>query len=163
MRLVVSSDSKSSFSVRLDGVSIQFEDIGASRSVSIEKDGDEFSVDVMSLDECIESIVDSPVESVDDTVVEDSIDIGEIISVVDLEEALFGELAGLRMEISKELSIPPYMVFSNKTLKEMAKERPLDLEALSHISGIGDVKLEKFGDRFLEAIVLFICDEGESS
>lgn len=68
------------------------------------------------------------------------------------EKELFEKLRAVRLEISREDSIPPYMVFNDATLREMAKRRPsTDREMLS-IKGVGHAKLEAFGRQFLEAI-----------
>jgi len=67
-------------------------------------------------------------------------------------ESLFEALKRLRMEISKEKSVPPYVIFHDKTLKEMASRRPLAVSDLSDLYGIGETKLEKYGQRFVEII-----------
>ena len=64
----------------------------------------------------------------------------------------FERLRTLRLEISKENSIPPYVVFSDKTLKEMAEKLPLTKEAMLDVSGVGEVKFERYGEAFLELI-----------
>lgn len=66
------------------------------------------------------------------------------------ELSIFEKLRALRSEIAKENSIPPYVVFSDKTLKEMAEKLPLDKEAMLDVSGVGDVKFERYGEAFLE-------------
>ncbi len=66
------------------------------------------------------------------------------------ETSVFEQLRALRLEIAKENSIPPYVVFSDKTLKEMAEKLPLDKEAMLEISGVGEVKFERYGEAFLE-------------
>ncbi len=68
------------------------------------------------------------------------------------EKELFEKLRAVRLEISREDSIPPYMVFNDATLREMAKRKPsTDREMLS-IKGVGQAKLEAFGRQFLEVI-----------
>ncbi len=66
--------------------------------------------------------------------------------------ALFEKLRRLRLQISKELGLPPYVVFHDSTLIEMAESRPQTRTALLQISGVGEQKAEKYGQRFLEAI-----------
>jgi len=68
------------------------------------------------------------------------------------EEDLFQELRALRSAIAKEAAVPPYVVFHDKTLREMAALRPLDLSALATVSGVGEAKLERYGERFLEVL-----------
>ncbi len=68
----------------------------------------------------------------------------------DLE--LFNALRATRMEISKDLGIPPYVVFPDTTLVAFATERPSDEDEMLDISGVGPSKLERFGEAFLEVI-----------
>lgn len=65
------------------------------------------------------------------------------------ELSIFERLRALRLEIAKENGIPPYVVFSDKTLKEMAEKLPLDKEAMLEVSGVGEVKFERYGEAFL--------------
>lgn len=65
---------------------------------------------------------------------------------------LFEALRATRMTIAKELSVPPYVVFPDTTLVAFATERPDNHEALLGISGVGQSKLERYGDAFLKAI-----------
>lgn len=69
------------------------------------------------------------------------------------ELSTFERLRTLRSEIAKENGIPPYVVFSDKTLKEMAEKLPLDKEAMLEVSGVGEVKFERYGEAFLELCV----------
>ena len=62
----------------------------------------------------------------------------------------FERLRALRLEIAKQNGIPPYVVFSDKTLKEMAEKLPKDKEAMLDVSGVGEVKFERYGEAFLE-------------
>ncbi len=66
------------------------------------------------------------------------------------ELSTFEKLRALRSEIAKENGIPPYVVFSDKTLKEMAEKLPHDKEAMLEVSGVGEVKFERYGEAFLE-------------
>lgn len=67
-------------------------------------------------------------------------------------KALFEALRARRLEIAKENSLPPYVIFHDKTLIEMAKNKPTVLEDMSQISGIGQAKLERYGNDFLAVI-----------
>ncbi|ARU49161.1 ATP-dependent DNA helicase RecQ [Sulfurospirillum diekertiae] len=69
------------------------------------------------------------------------------------ELSIFEKLRALRSEIAKENGIPPYVVFSDKTLKEMAEKLPHDKESMLDISGVGEVKFERYGEAFLELCV----------
>jgi len=66
--------------------------------------------------------------------------------------SLFEALRATRSTIAKALSVPPYVVFPDTTLVAFATERPASREALLGISGVGQAKLERYGDAFLEAI-----------
>ncbi len=66
--------------------------------------------------------------------------------------ALFERLRALRLRLASEQSVPPYVIFHDKTLALMARRRPLSLEALLGISGVGQAKLEKYGEAFLVEI-----------
>jgi len=65
------------------------------------------------------------------------------------ELSTFERLRTLRSEIAKVNGIPPYVVFSDKTLKEMAEKLPHDKEAMLEVSGVGEVKFERYGEAFL--------------
>jgi superfamily II DNA helicase RecQ len=64
--------------------------------------------------------------------------------------ALFDELRMLRLEIAREENMPPYIVFSDKTLIDMSAKMPADKEEMLRASGVGEVKYSKYGDRFLK-------------
>ncbi|WP_160691849.1 DNA helicase RecQ [Clostridium sp. C2-6-12] len=68
---------------------------------------------------------------------------------------LFEILRTLRQEIAKENNVPPYIIFGDVTLKEMAIKYPVNKEAMLKISGVGDVKYSKYGKVFEEAIKEF--------
>jgi len=66
--------------------------------------------------------------------------------------ALFETLRATRAAIARELAVPPYVVFTDTTLVAFATERPSDREALLGISGVGQSKLERYGETFLKVI-----------
>jgi ATP-dependent DNA helicase RecQ len=72
-----------------------------------------------------------------------------------LDADLFNHLRKLRKEIADEAKIPPDMVFSDKSLQEMARVRPCTIEAISTISGVGEFKKEKYGEAFIAEIQRF--------
>lgn len=67
-------------------------------------------------------------------------------------KTLFDRLRAIRFEAAKREFVPPYAIFSDKTLLQMCEERPQDEESLLRISGVGEVKLRKYGALFLKAI-----------
>ncbi len=71
----------------------------------------------------------------------------------DVDEALFARLKDLRLEIARADGVPPYVVFHDRSLQDMAARKPRSLHALAACHGVGARKLERYGDRFLAAIV----------
>lgn len=65
---------------------------------------------------------------------------------------LFEELRRLRLEIAREESLPPYIIFNDKTLIDMCVKLPADEHDLLQVSGVGERKLRKYGKRFLNVI-----------
>ncbi|MBU0543966.1 MAG: DNA helicase RecQ [Proteobacteria bacterium] len=65
---------------------------------------------------------------------------------------LFEKLRLLRLEIARQFELPPYVVFHDKTLKEMAILKPTNRTAMLQVTGVGEQKLRRYGDRFLDAI-----------
>ncbi|MGW8188366.1 MAG: RecQ family ATP-dependent DNA helicase, partial [Desulfobacterales bacterium] len=70
----------------------------------------------------------------------------------DHDRLLFEKLRLLRLDISKKLGVPPFVVFHDKTLMEMAAHQPKNREEFLWINGVGEQKAEQFGDAFLKAI-----------
>jgi ATP-dependent DNA helicase RecQ len=68
------------------------------------------------------------------------------------DEQLFARLKTLRGEIARAESMPAYIVFPDRTLAELAVRRPRTLAAMGEVRGVGPAKLEKYGQRFLEAV-----------
>jgi len=71
------------------------------------------------------------------------------------EQALFEALRRLRRELATELKVPAYVVFADATLEELARHRPTTAAAMMQVKGIGQRKLESFGEQFLAAIRSF--------
>ena len=67
-------------------------------------------------------------------------------------DPLFDALRDLRRELAKEQGVPPYVIFHDATLREMAASRPSDRYAMSEITGVGARKLDAYGDAFLQVI-----------
>jgi ATP-dependent DNA helicase RecQ len=80
-----------------------------------------------------------------------------------LSPELWERLRGLRLEVAKKLGLPAYVIFHDKTLKEMALLRPTTRDALLQITGIGEKKAERYGALFLEAIQAWEAEEGGHS
>jgi ATP-dependent DNA helicase RecQ len=69
-----------------------------------------------------------------------------------VDEELFEVLRGQRRQLAEERQVPPYIIFSDATLRELARVRPSTLEKMRLVYGIGDAKLRDFGERFLQTI-----------
>jgi ATP-dependent DNA helicase RecQ len=72
------------------------------------------------------------------------------------ENDLFETLRALRKRLSDEQGVPPYTVFSDATLRELASVKPRSQSAFRAINGVGDVKLERYGEIFVSAIRDFV-------
>ena len=68
------------------------------------------------------------------------------------DQPLFDALRELRLELAEQQGVPPYVIFHDSTLREMARRRPTSLQELRLISGVGETKLERYGKSFLERI-----------
>ena len=79
------------------------------------------------------------------------------------DESLFDQLRQLRKQIADGAGVPPYVVFGDATLAQMASEKPLDDDALLAISGVGQHKLEKYGAEFLDAIAEYCVATNHSA
>lgn len=75
------------------------------------------------------------------------------------DEDLFNKLRTVRSKIAKQENVPAYVIFSDATLKEMAKEKPLTSSDLLNVGGVGEHKLDKYGSYFLDAIIDFNPNE----
>ena len=81
---------------------------------------------------------------------------GKAAGLADLDDRgrkIFEKLRTLRMEIAKEEKVPPYIVFSDKTLVQMCIVHPIDKESMLRVSGVGEFKYGKYGERFLKCIL----------
>jgi ATP-dependent DNA helicase RecQ len=68
------------------------------------------------------------------------------------DDSLFEELRSLRRRIADREGVPAYVIFHDATLRQMAAERPATPEELLLVSGVGERKLEKYGEEFLTVL-----------
>ena len=68
------------------------------------------------------------------------------------DKALFDVLRALRKRLADEHGVPPYVIFHDATLREMAQQRPTTLHEFARIRGVGEAKLSRYGERFIDAI-----------
>ena len=66
--------------------------------------------------------------------------------------ALFEQLRGLRTQIAREENVPPYIIFTDKTLVDMCVKLPFSRADMMKVSGVGENKYARYGERFLSAI-----------
>ncbi|CDX25421.1 ATP-dependent DNA helicase [Mesorhizobium sp. ORS 3324] len=84
---------------------------------------------------------------------------GAAAGTEDLDAALLGALKALRLRLAKERQVPAYVVFSDRTLIDMAERRPRDLDAFAEVNGVGEAKLREFGEAFLSAIAAHLSQD----
>ncbi|MEQ1746020.1 MAG: RecQ family ATP-dependent DNA helicase, partial [Saprospiraceae bacterium] len=80
-----------------------------------------------------------------------------------LRDDLFDRLKALRRTVAQQQGVPPYLVFSDATLEDMAQKRPVTDADLLYVSGVGERKLQLYGDAFMDEIRRFVrekTDEG---
>ncbi|MEI6243822.1 MAG: DNA helicase RecQ [Acidobacteriota bacterium] len=69
-----------------------------------------------------------------------------------VDKDLFEELRALRLRVARERGVPPYVIFHDTTLRELARLKPADLDALRHIYGVGEKKVQDLGEAVLHVI-----------
>ncbi|HIX84795.1 MAG TPA: DNA helicase RecQ [Candidatus Megamonas gallistercoris] len=74
----------------------------------------------------------------------------------EIKNDLFEKLRLVRRELAIKANLPPYMIFSDATLAQMAQDKPSSVEEMSQIKGVGEFKLNKYGDDFLRVIKNFM-------
>lgn len=77
---------------------------------------------------------------------------GALQDVSERDQSLFQALRERRLSMAKDQGVPAYVVFGDRSLVEMAQRRPMTREQMSHIHGVGEAKLARYGDVFLDVI-----------
>jgi ATP-dependent DNA helicase RecQ len=72
-----------------------------------------------------------------------------------VDRGLFDRLRALRLEIARRRGVPPYVIFHDTTLREMARLKPASVDAMRTIYGVGARKAEELGDQFVQAIATY--------
>lgn len=88
--------------------------------------------------------------------IDDDEDFVATASAGTLDETLMAMLKDLRKQVAKEFKLPPYVIFSDPSLSDMATKYPITLEELTNIQGVGAGKAQKFGKKFLETIEKYV-------
>ena len=81
------------------------------------------------------------------------------LSELKYPQLLFEALRQLRLEISKKNNVPPYVVFHDRTLKEIASKKPVSLKEMAGLYGVGDTKLKKFGQLFVDFMIQYTREQ----
>ena len=74
------------------------------------------------------------------------------------DEVLMGMLRDLRKKVAKKLGVPPFVVFQDPSLEDMALKYPIDLDELGNVHGVGEGKAKKYGKDFVELIARYVTD-----
>ncbi len=117
---------------------------------------------LLSINEAGKSYLKNPVShemAVDveyDNVSEDDFESFKLETVCD--EVLFSDLKDLRRKVAKEKDLPPYVIFQDPSLEDMAIKFPITLEELANINGVGKNKAQKFGAPFIEYIEKYVAE-----
>jgi ATP-dependent DNA helicase RecQ len=69
-----------------------------------------------------------------------------------VDQKLFGILRAKRTELAQQKGVPPYIIFSDKTLKDIALRKPTTLDQFSEVFGVGDAKQKEYGEIFIELV-----------
>jgi ATP-dependent DNA helicase RecQ len=78
------------------------------------------------------------------------------------DKTLFEQLRFVRKEISARQQVPPYVIFPDSTLNEMSQHYPITLSELAQIKGVGQAKLEKYGEEFIQVIQAYVNEHPEA-
>ena len=117
---------------------------------------------LLSINEAGKKYIQSPVAhemAVDveyDNVSEDDFESFKLESVCD--EVLFSDLKDLRRRVAKEKDLPPYVIFQDPSLEDMAIKYPITIEELANINGVGKNKAQKFGAPFIDYIEKYVAE-----
>ena len=84
----------------------------------------------------------------------------QIRNLTSEEMELYEVLRELRAMVAREGGIPAYVVFSNATLADMARKKPVTISAIKKVSGVGEIKAAWYGDRFAKEIRRFLKEQG---
>ena len=87
----------------------------------------------------------------------------QLAGLNELGAALFEKLRSVRTELAAEKSVPPYIICSDKTLKDICAKLPRDKEQLVDVYGMGEQKIQNYGEAFVTAVNSFVADNPNPS
>lgn len=99
----------------------------------------------------------------EETYVETGKKAAQLAGLNELGAALFEKLRSVRTELAAEKSVPPYIICSDKTLKDMCAKLPRDKEQLADVYGMGEQKIQNYGEAFVMAVNSFVADNPNPS
>ena len=83
-----------------------------------------------------------------------------LVKAEEKDQALLDRLKALRLELAVDQGVPSYMVFSDATLKDMSAKQPISEQTMLKVVGVGEFKLQKYGQAFLKAIREYRLENG---
>jgi ATP-dependent DNA helicase RecQ len=116
--------------------------------LSISPKGDTFIKKPAKFEIAIDQKYDKVMETDDDNVETENV----------YDEVLFGMLKDLTRKVGKQLNLPPYVIFQDPSLEEMAFKFPITIDELSKVSGVNKGKAVKYGKQFVELIAKYVED-----
>jgi superfamily II DNA helicase RecQ len=172
------TDSSSSLQISISGSRLEVLGFSHGRRVSITEEYGRISISLIPVidsqplqftdsasDDSV--VTDVPVlepESVADVQTEPVPEVSTVpsshLDILEPQVLLFQRLAGLRRQLALDQSVPAYVIFHDKTLHEIARVVPVDIESFGRISGVGASRIEKYGSRFLEVIREHLQEQG---
>lgn len=99
----------------------------------------------------------------EETYVETGKKAAQLAGLNELGAALFEKLRSVRTELAAEKSVPPYIICSDKTLKDICAKLPRDKEQLADVYGMGEQKIQNYGEAFVTAVNSFVADNPNPS
>lgn len=87
----------------------------------------------------------------------------QLAGLNELGAAMFEKLRSVRTELAAEKSVPPYIICSDKTLKDICAKLPRDKEQLADVYGMGEQKIQNYGEAFVTAVNSFVADNPNPS
>lgn len=153
---------------------LQVKGLGQSRPLRLSVGGMELTIDKMEKEETLTIVLEEPEDSFatepprtePESVMaegtktllpgEPAPALPESLSDSPSEEGFFQRLSAVRRQLACQQNVPPYIIFNDKTLRDMMQKLPTDMTSFSRISGVGSAKLEKYGLVFLKAIAEYM-------
>jgi ATP-dependent DNA helicase RecQ len=155
------TDYGSSLKVTISGSRLEVLGFSHGRRVAVTEEFGRITISLASdsvligspVEQASDTVSGSPSEVVSEQIMEEVSDSSsEVLSETVQAETLLQRLAALRKKIAAEQRLPAYIIFHDKTLQEICRVLPSDLDTFGTIQGVGAAKLAKYGSRFLEAI-----------